>query len=68
MNNNNTTSCFKKLKSQKGTKSHKQIYHFAWFFALIMKLCLDFTEELCAEIKVNNNFEFQKLKTQKKVN
>ena len=50
------------------TKSHKRIYHFAWFFALIMKLCLDFTDEVCVERKVNNNFELKKMKTQKTVN
>jgi len=33
-----------------------------------MKLCLDFTEEVCEERKVNNNFELKKMKTQKTVN
>jgi len=53
-------------KTQKVTKSHKLKYHFAWFFTLIMNQSLDFTEEVCTEIKVNHNFEIEKSKTKKK--
>jgi len=66
--NNKNTIIPKNLKTQIVTKSHKLKYHFAWFFALIMKQSLDFTEELCIERKVNNNFELEKSKTQKTMN
>jgi len=38
------------------------------FFALIMNPCLDFTEEVRAKRKVNNNIEIKKSKTQKTMN
>jgi len=50
------------------TKSHKLKYLFDWFFALIMNLILDFTDEVCIERKMNHNFELEKSKTQKIVN
>jgi len=58
----------KNLKTQLGTKSHKRIYHFVWFFALDHETMLRFHRGgLCRE-KSKQQLRIEKNENTKKMN